>query len=200
MYSAVFEASEATGLAPHAIQGVIRLLMVVALAHAATRVAAALMRSAGIRSDHPALLIYPIILAATLVANGGVSPLVLFPFLFVGSVVFALAVALVVARDRDMQRRRLQWYEPGAMALLGAAAAMTYDLVYVAPVLAAVFIAARALAAADDGLGDCAHCSRRALVVLQHWIPGGVRSRPHRDRHPLQPARLLRGDQGHPFC
>ena len=147
VYSAVFEASEATGLAPHAIQGVIRLLMVVALAHAATGVAAALMRSAGIGSDHPALLIYPIILATTLVANGGVTPLVLFPFLFVGSVVLVLAVALAVARDRDMQPRRLQWHEPGAMALLGVAAAMTYDLVYVAPVLAAVFIAARAVAA-----------------------------------------------------
>lgn len=147
VYSAMFETSEATGLAPHALQGVIRLVMVAALAHAAVRVVAALMRSAGVRSDHPALLVYPMVLAITLVANGSVSPLVLFPLLFTGSAVFVLAVVLVVARDRDMQPRRLHRYEPGVMALLGAAAAMTYDLVYVAPILAAVFIVSRATAA-----------------------------------------------------
>lgn len=147
VYSAMFETSEATGVAPHALQGVIRLVMVAALAHAAIRVVAALMRSAGVRPDHPALLVYPMALAITLVANGSVSPLVLFPLLFTGSVVLVLAAALVVARDRDMQPRRLARHEPGAMALLGAAAAMTYDLVYVAPILAAVFIASRATAA-----------------------------------------------------
>ena len=66
VYSAMFETSEATGLAPHALQGMIRLIMVAALAYAATRVVAALMRSAGVRPDHPALLIYPIVLAAHL--------------------------------------------------------------------------------------------------------------------------------------
>ncbi len=147
VYSAMFETSEATGLAPHALQGAIRLIMVAALAHAAVRVVAALMRSAGVGPDHPALLIYPLVLATTLVANGGISPLVLFPLLFTGSAVFVLAVALMVARDRDMQPRRLRRYEPGAMALLGVAAAMTYDLVYVAPILAAVFIVSRATAA-----------------------------------------------------
>lgn len=147
VYSAMFEASEATGLAPHAFQGVIRLIVVAALAYAAVGVVAALMRSAGARPDHPALLVYPMVLATTLVANGGISPLVLFPLLFTGSAVFVLAAALVIARDRDMRLRRLVWHEPGVMALLGAAAAMTYDLVYLAPILAAVFIVSRATAA-----------------------------------------------------
>lgn len=147
VYSAMFEASEATGLAPHAFQGVIRLIVVAALAYAAVGVVAALMRSAGARPDHPALLVYPMVLATTLVANGGISPLVLFPLLFTGSAVFVLAAALVIARDRDMRLRRLGWHEPGVMALLGAAAAMTYDLVYLAPILAAVFIVSRATAA-----------------------------------------------------
>jgi len=147
VYSAMFETSEATGLAPHALQAVVRLVMVAALAYAAIRVVAALMRSAGAGPDHPALLVYPLVLATTLVANGAVSPLVLFPLLFTGSVVFVLAVALVTARDRDMQFRRLRRHEPVAMALVGVAAAMTYDLVYVAPILAAVFIVARATAA-----------------------------------------------------
>lgn len=146
-YSAVFETSEATGIAPHAVQGVIRLSLVVALALVAARVVSAVLRSGGARSDHPSLLVYPLVLAATLVAGGGVSPLVLFPLLFTGSVVLVLAVALLVARDRDMEARRLAWRERSAMVLVGAAAAMTYDLVYVAPVLAAVFIAARAVAA-----------------------------------------------------
>lgn len=147
VYSAMFETSEATGLAPHALQAVIRLVMVAALAHAAVRVVAALMRSAGAGPDHPALLVYPLVLAASLVANGGISPLVLFPLLFTGSAVFVLAAALVMARDRDMRPRRLQRHERVAMALLGVAAAMTYDLVYVAPALAAVFIVSRAVAA-----------------------------------------------------
>ena len=100
VYSAMFETSEATGLTPHALQAVVRLVMVAALAYAAIRVVAALMRSAGVRPEHPTLLIYPLVLATTLVANGGVSPLVLFPLLFTGSVVFVLAIALVIARDR----------------------------------------------------------------------------------------------------
>ena len=146
-YSALLEASEATGLAPHAILGVIRLAVVVALAHAAILMVSAVMRSAGVGAGHPVLLVYPVVLAATLVANSSESPLVMFPFTFTGSVVLVLLVALCVARDQDMAPRRLTWREPVAMALLGAVAATFYDLAYVAPVLAAAYIAARAAAA-----------------------------------------------------
>ena len=154
----VFEAGEVTGLAPHVVHGVVRLLMVVLLAYVAASVVAALARSAGVANNHPALVLYPLALGAVLVANGSHSPdavdrwyvhitLVNFPHTLIGAVVALLAIALVVARDRDMRYRRLSRRELVAMALLGAAAAATYDLLYLAPVVAAAFVVARALAA-----------------------------------------------------
>ena len=66
--------------------------------------------------------------------------------MFIGSVVSVLASALAVARDKDMKTRSLRWHEPVTMALLGAGAAMTYDIVYVAPAAALAYIGARAWA------------------------------------------------------
>ena len=154
----ILDAGEATGLAPHVVHGVIRLLMVMLLAHVATLVVSALARSAGAAPNHPALVLYPLALGTVLVANGSHGPdaidrwyihitLINFPHTLIGVVVVILAIALAVARDRDMQIRPLKWHEPVTMALLGAVAAVIYDLVYLAPVVAAAFIAARAAAA-----------------------------------------------------
>ena len=145
-YSAIYEFAEATSLAPHAVQGLVRLGLLSLLALVANELVWALMRSAGARRRTPLLLVYPMVLAAVLVAGGSGSPIVLFPFLFIGSVVLVLAVALAVARDKDMQIRPLLPMERVALGLLGAAAAMVYDLVYVAPAVAAAFIAGRAVA------------------------------------------------------
>ena len=157
-HSFVFEAGEATGLAPHAVHGAVRLVMVALLALAASAVVAALVRSAGLPARHPVSVLYPLALGAVLVASGSHGPdaprrwynhitLVHFPHTIIGAVVLILAMALLVARDRDMMPRRLARRELAAMAVLGAAAAIFYDLVYLAPPLAAVFIAARAIAA-----------------------------------------------------
>lgn len=157
-HSFVFEAGEATGLAPHAVHGAVRLVMVALLALTASAVVAALARSAGLPARHPVNVFYPLALGAVLVASGSHGPdaprrwynhitLVHFPHTIVGTVVLILAMALLVARDRDMEPRRPAWRELAAMAALGAAAAVFYDLVYLAPVLASVFIAARAVAA-----------------------------------------------------
>ena len=144
----VFEAAETTSLAPHVVHGGIRLIMIAVLAIVATQMVRAVMRSAGDALPRPpALVLYPLALATTLVASDAKSPITLFPFLFIGSVAFVLLAALVVARDIDMQVRPLSWHEPVSMALLGAVAAMTFDLVYVAPPLSAAFIAVRAVAA-----------------------------------------------------
>ena len=49
----MFEASEFTGLAPHATLGVVRLIMVLVLALVANRVVTTLSRSAGVSPQHP---------------------------------------------------------------------------------------------------------------------------------------------------
>ena len=165
LYGLEFDAAEATGLAPDVVHGGVMLIMVAILAVTGARAVAALARSA----DTPcsaAMLVFPMALAATLVANGISSPLVLFPFTFIGSVVLILAIALAVARDRDMTVRPLRRGEMAAMALLGVVAACTYDLVYVAPVLAAVFIAARAWAAAMPAQALLATAATRRWLAL----------------------------------
>ena len=159
----VFEAGEFTGIAPHAILGLIRLAMVLALALACARVVAALAKSAGVGPSHPALTLYPLALGVVLVANGNGGPLAQFPFLLIGATVLTLGIALGTARDADMRARPLRWHEPATMALLGAAAAMTYDLVLVAPALALAFVTARA-AAAGMSLSSVVH-----LAALKRW-------------------------------
>ena len=150
-HSAVFEAGEATGLAPHVVLGGARMLMVTVLAVPSVAVVQALMRSAGLMPrEQPALALYPLVLAAVLVVSHPLSAVTWFPFLFIGSVALMLAVGLAVARDRDLQKRRLRWHEPVSMALLGAVVAMTFDLLYAAPPLAAAFIAARGVAGAHS--------------------------------------------------
>ena len=141
----VFDAAEATGLAPHAVIGVLRLTIVAVLALVACRVVSAVIGSAGasLGRSHPAVVLYPMTLAATLVAADNDSPITKYPFVVVGSIVLILVSALTVARDKDMQARPLSWHEPLSMALLGAVAASTYDLLYLAPAVVAIFMAAR---------------------------------------------------------
>ena len=135
-------------MALHVVQGGVRLAMVAMLAMTAAQVVSAVIRSAGAEPlGFPVLTLYSLALGMTLVASHHSSPLTAFPVAFIGSAVLILLVVLSVARDRDMHVRRLSWLETVAMALLGAAAAMTYDLVYVAPPLAAGFILVRVVAA-----------------------------------------------------
>ena len=142
--SFTIEAAEATSLAPSVVQGLLRALAVAILAMVATRVVSALVRPPeGSAGPHPAVTLYPLIFATALVAGGPAGSLTKYSVRIVGWVILILILALAVARDRDMQPRRLSWHEPLSMALLGAAASATYDLVYVAPPLAAAFLLAR---------------------------------------------------------
>ena len=147
-YAFAVEAAEATGLALYVVQGMIRLLLVAILAMTAASAVSAVMRSAGVGSAaRPTLVLYSLVFATTLVASHHLSSLSAFPVVFIGSAVMVLGVVQLVARDRDMEDRPLSWHEPVAMALLGAATAMTFELLYVVPPLAAGFIAVRAAAA-----------------------------------------------------
>ena len=174
------EAAEATGLSLHSLQGTMRMVGVAALAMTAAGVVAAVMRSAGVGSlGRPLLLQYSLALGATLVASHHLSPLTAFPVAFVGSPLLILAVALAVARDADMEPRRLAWHERVAMLALGAASAMVYDLVYMAPALAAAFIVVRAAATGRNirhVLGTAAVRRWAALVVgfLAIFVPARI--------------------------
>ena len=142
------EAAEATGLSLHSVQGLVRLVLVAALAMAAVQIVSAVMRSAGTAATaQPLLALYSLALGTTLVASHHLSSLTAFPVVLIGSPLLILAIALAVARDADMEPRRLAWHEHVTMAALGVAVATTYDLVYAAPALAAAFVAVRAAAA-----------------------------------------------------
>ena len=142
----VFEAAEATSVAPHIVLGVVRLLMVALLAAASTAVVAALARSAGVDARTSFVGMYPLALAASLVANGTTGALAQFPHMLVGTVALMLGITLAISRDRDLQRRLPRRRECAAMALTGGAAAMFYDLAYLTPLIAAVFLVARCVA------------------------------------------------------
>jgi len=178
-HSFVFEAAEATSVAPHVVLGAVGLAMVGLLALTASAAVAALARSAGVSLRHPANVLYPLALGTVLVASGSHGPLAVrrwynhinlvhFPHTIIGAVVLILAMALLVARDGDMRRRPLQRHEWGAMAALGAVSTLYYDLVYLAPILAAVFIVARAVAAGMP-LGQL-----RSTAAAKRWSAASV--------------------------
>lgn len=142
-----YDASEATALPPHVVLGGIRLLMAACVAVSAAAMVRALMRSADVHAGSLVSL-YPLALAAVLITNRGDGALGAFPHMFAGSVALMLAIALTMCRDRDLERRALRVREHFCMALGGVVAAAFYDLMYLTPVLAAVFVASRAVAAA----------------------------------------------------
>ena len=140
-----FEAAEAAGLAPHVVQGAVRAVMSALVAVLAAAMVSAVMRSAVAAS--PATALFPLVMGAVLVAGGAGGPLTLSPFTSIGGTALVLSLALLVARDADMQARPVRRSELAAVALLGAAAALTHGLVCVAPAVAGGLVAARAVAA-----------------------------------------------------
>lgn len=142
-----YDASEATALPPHVVLGGVRLLMAACVAVSAAAIVRALMRSAEVPAGSLVSL-YPLALAAVLITNRGGGALGAFPHMFAGSVALMLAIALMICRDRDLERRTLRVREHLLMAMSGVVAAAFYDLMYLTPVLAAAFVAGRAVAAA----------------------------------------------------
>lgn len=142
----VFDVGEATGLPPHAVNGLSRVLLIAAVAVASFCVLAAVLRSAGFGSatDHPAAVMYPMVLAVMFVAGDHYSPLTSYTTVLTASVIVVMATGLWVARDCEMEARRLSWHEPIVMIAFGAALAATYVLTYLAPPFAGALVAARA--------------------------------------------------------
>ncbi|MEO0495571.1 MAG: hypothetical protein AAF081_19360, partial [Actinomycetota bacterium] len=145
----VFETAEASQVSPVTIHGVFRLAMAGVLAVVLTGLVAALLRSAGLR-DHPLQRWTPLVVATGLGAASFLSPLSAYPFIFIGSTALCFAVPWFVVRDRDVEIRRASVPELVAVAVVGMICAATYDLVYIAIPMAAVFFAARCYVAGAD--------------------------------------------------
>ena len=160
----VFEAGEATAVAPHIVLGAVRITLVALVALGATAMVRALARSAGVRPDITLVGLYPLALGAVLVANGTSGALAQFPHTLIGSVALIFGVAVAISRDRDMQPRRLRWHSCAAMAATGVLAATFYDLAYLTPIVAAVFLAARCFAAGT------APRQALSLAATKRWV------------------------------
>ena len=147
VHGLAIEAGDALSLAPHAVLGAVRLVLVGLVAVLAFKLVDSLRRSAGAHAGRSLVGLYPLAFAAALVANGLGGGLAQAPHTSMGAVAAVLAVALAVARDRDMASRRVAWHEYASMAALGAATAAFDELAYLAPFVAAALWAARSVAA-----------------------------------------------------
>ena len=142
-----FDIAEAASLAPNVVQGAVRIFMVAVVAWAAAAMAAAVMRSAGARPDtEPATELMPLALGTVLVAGGADGPMTRWSFTSIGVVALVLGLAVFVTRDRDMRVRSTRWHELAGVAVVGAAAATTHDLVWTGPFVAGGLVIARAAA------------------------------------------------------
>ncbi len=163
----VFEAAEATGISPNVVHGVLRIAVVGLLALVATQVLCAILRSARrTPSGHPVVVLYPLVLAMTLVAGDADGALIFYPFTIVGTSILVLAIALLVARDSAMTDRPVRRREALAMLLLGAIAVVTYDLAYIAAPLAAALIITRGAAAGMPAREALHTAATRRLMFL----------------------------------
>ena len=161
----VYEAGEATAVAPHFILGIIRIAMVALVALGATAMISALMRSAGVHEERSLVGMYPLALGAVLIASGPAGALAQFPHTLIGSVALMFAMTLAISRDRDLQQRSLRWWEYAAVAASGVVAASFYDLSYLTPLVAALFLIARALASRMTLHAILATAAARRLMV-----------------------------------
>ncbi|WP_423916532.1 hypothetical protein [Candidatus Poriferisodalis sp.] len=160
------ETGEALSLAPHAVLGAVRLILVGLVAVMAVGLVESLRRSANLHSDRSFVALYPLAFAAVLVANGTTGGLVQTPHTSIGAVALVLGAALAVARYRDMAVRNVAWREYIFMAALGAAAVAFDELAYLTPFVAAAFIAARALAAGLPARAALRTAASRRWVAL----------------------------------
>lgn len=166
--ASIFEVAAGTGVAPHVIQGVVRLVMVAALAVAATSFVVALYDSARSASAAgagtvrrrlfslsapvpPVLAGFPLVLASTIVVSGALHPVSFFPFFFVSTAIYTLLVPLYVCSDTAMTRRGLSFGGAVACAVLGMVSAMTSELLYLVPVVCLLTLAARGALSRQSG-------------------------------------------------
>jgi hypothetical protein len=142
-HTLVFEAAEATGLPPHVVHGVVRMAMVALVTLVAWRLVRCVVEAANSRVPW----YVPAMIGAVLVAGGAESPLVHFPFLFLLSALVVIGVPQAVVRRADLVARPVGRLTAVVYALVGAATAMFFDLVYVVVPLTVLYLAAMTIAA-----------------------------------------------------
>ena len=158
--TSIFEIAAGTGVAPHVIQGVVRLIMVSALAVAVMCFVVALhdsARSASISGAAtprrrlldssaplpPVLACFPLVLASTFVVSGSLHPVSFFPFFFVSVAIYTLLVPLYVCSGTAMARGGIGTRPAILCAVLGMVSAMTSELLYLIPVVCLLTLGAR---------------------------------------------------------
>ena len=157
-----FRTSLTTGIPPHILHGFVRLGMVIVLAVTVSRLLSTLERSVLFRTTDTAdetplteaylgTVLFPMVFATAFVVVG-IHPLIYFPGWHLSVLTVALAVPLLVASDVAInqtwswQNRSILRYESlriGPIFILGAALAMTYDLLYLVPPLCLAVIVLR---------------------------------------------------------
>ena len=160
--TSIFEIAGGTGVAPHVVQGVLRLIMVSALAVAAMCFILALYRSAergsiagtGTARDRflnlstpvPSVLAgFPLVFASMIVVSGALHPVSFFPFFFVSMAVYVLLVPLYVCSDTAMTQSGIRLRHAVLCAVLGMISAMTSEILYLVPVVCLLTVASRGL-------------------------------------------------------
>ncbi len=153
-----FDIAAATGVPPHIVQGIIKLMMISALAVVATRLVSVLHGSAVHRFQsrfgenrfvdkiisHPIVEPFPLILASTLIVAGLHHPLSLFPFFLIGNMIILLGIPLLMASDKGIYDKGITKSEILGNVLLGLVAASTYELLYLLPIVCLIMILIRA--------------------------------------------------------
>ena len=156
----IFEVAAGTGVAPHVVHGVLRLLIVSALAVAAMCFVIALYNSARAASagttetaGHqvsllakpvPSLLAgFPLVLASMIVVSGALHPVSFFPFFFVSAAIYLLLVPLYVSSSAALSGKGIRLRQATLCAVLGMISAMTSELLYLVPAVCLLTIVSR---------------------------------------------------------
>lgn len=181
--TSIFEVAAGTGVAPHVVQGVVRLIMVSALAVAAMGFVLSLYDSARSASSPgaavagrrlldlsapvpPVLAGFPLVLASTFVVSGALHPLSFFPFFFVSVAIYMLLVPLYVASGPAMAQRGLRFGQAAWCAVLGMVSAMTSELLYLVPLVCLLTLAARGWLSRQSGGEIFRSSAFRRLIAL----------------------------------
>lgn len=161
--SAAFETALATGIPPHVINGVLRMIGVALLAFSATVVISALERSAlartltndntsvPLRDDDAArsqtspslLAMFPLLLASMLVVGSALHPISFFPLHFALVAIALIVIPLYIASDKALNESGLSMRDAAFSALLGLVAATTLELLYLLPLTCLYMIIVR---------------------------------------------------------
>ena len=158
--TSIFEIASGTGVAPHVVHGVLRLIIVSALAAAAMCFVIALYRSAergsiagrgiarhrllNLSTPVPSVLAgFPLVLASTIVVSGALHPVSFFPFFYVSMAIYLLLVPLYVCSGTAMTQRGIGFRHAALCAVLGMISAMTSEILYLVPIVCLLTIASR---------------------------------------------------------